>query len=155
MSKRGSLRASDADREQIAERLRKAAAEGRILTEELEHRLAAAFSSRTYGELDELTADLPREVARPRRRPLPMPAPAMALAFLVLMPMLVALVVAAVVLVVSMTAMWALFAVIAMWVFGRRPAFPGRHYGRHWQAYGNRWYAYGQRRRAYGQRWHS
>jgi hypothetical protein len=146
MSKRGTLKASDADREQVAERLRKAAAEGRLLTEELEHRLTAAFSARTYGELDELTADLPRDVARPaRRRPLPIPAPAMALAFLVLMPMMVAIVVAAVVLVVSMTAMWALFAVIAMWMFGRRPAFPVRHYGRYygraWHACGNRWRA--------------
>ena len=70
MSRRASLRASDADREHIAERLRKAAAEGRILTEELEHRLMAAFSARTYGELEPLVADLPGargRRARPRR----------------------------------------------------------------------------------------
>jgi Domain of unknown function (DUF1707) len=148
VSKRGSLRASDADREHIADRLRKAAAEGRILTEELEHRLAAAFSARTYGELDELTADLPRDAAPVRRRPqLPIPAPAAALAFLIFMPMVVAVIVAAVVLVVSMTAMWALVALVAMWMFGRRPGFPlrhyarGRYYGRGWHACGNRWRA--------------
>jgi hypothetical protein len=56
----GSLRASDADREQVAERLRQAAAEGRLLAEELEQRLARALRARTYAELDPLVADLPR-----------------------------------------------------------------------------------------------
>src|SRR5215472_3567475 len=101
MSRRASLKASDADREHIAERLRKAAAEGRLLTEELEHRLAAAFSARTYGELDQLTADLPQDLT-PRRRNSPvLPAAAVALALLVLMPVVVAVVIAAVVLIAS------------------------------------------------------
>ena len=59
MASRSSLRASDADRDQVADRLRKAAAEGRILAEELEERVAAALRSKTYGELDAVTADLP------------------------------------------------------------------------------------------------
>jgi DUF1707 SHOCT-like domain len=54
-----SLRASDADREQVAERLRQATAEGRLNAEELEGRLQTLFAARTYGELDALLADLP------------------------------------------------------------------------------------------------
>jgi hypothetical protein len=53
------LRASDADREQIAERLRHAMSEGRLAAEELEQRLGALFASRTYGELERLVRDLP------------------------------------------------------------------------------------------------
>ena len=59
MSGRGSLRASDAEREHVAERLRHAATEGRLLPDELDERLGAAFAARTYGELDVLLADLP------------------------------------------------------------------------------------------------
>lgn len=59
MTRVPSLRASDSDREQVAERLRHATAEGRLSTEELEERLGALYASRTYGELDVLVADLP------------------------------------------------------------------------------------------------
>lgn len=59
MTRRATLRASDADRELIAERLREAAAEGRLFADELEERLGAALSARTYGELDAVVADLP------------------------------------------------------------------------------------------------
>src|SRR5437764_12239344 len=61
MARRSMLRASDADRELVAERLRHATGEGRLLAEELEQRLTAAFSARTYGELETLVADLPAE----------------------------------------------------------------------------------------------
>jgi hypothetical protein len=54
-----SLRASDSDREQVAERLRRATVEGRLSAEELEGRLEELYSARTYGELDALVADLP------------------------------------------------------------------------------------------------
>ncbi|MEV6111022.1 DUF1707 domain-containing protein [Streptomyces sp. NPDC052109] len=53
------LRASDADRERVAEVLRDAVAEGRLDMEEFEERLEAAYSARTYGELAPLTRDLP------------------------------------------------------------------------------------------------
>ncbi|MEV8533467.1 DUF1707 domain-containing protein [Streptomyces sp. NPDC051211] len=53
------LRASDADRERVAERLRDAVAEGRIDMEEFEERLEAAYTSRTYADLEPLTRDLP------------------------------------------------------------------------------------------------
>ncbi|MHC3426784.1 DUF1707 SHOCT-like domain-containing protein [Streptomyces sp. DT18] len=52
-------RASDADRDAVAERLREAAAEGRIDFDELDERLGAALGARTYGELRPLLADLP------------------------------------------------------------------------------------------------
>jgi len=52
------LRASDADREAAVEKLRAAALEGRLDHDELEHRLAAAYSARTYAELSELTGDI-------------------------------------------------------------------------------------------------
>jgi len=120
MSRRTTLRASDADRELVAERLRKATAEGRLSTEELEHRLGAAFSALTYGELEALVADLPRELAQRRRQSLPIPAPAAALAVLILMPVVVAVVVAAAVLIASMFLFWLIAAAVAMWVFGHR-----------------------------------
>ncbi|MHB1538277.1 MAG: DUF1707 SHOCT-like domain-containing protein, partial [Solirubrobacteraceae bacterium] len=60
MARRTSIRASDADRESVAERLRRAGGEGRLRTDELESRIGSALSAITYGELDVLTADLPR-----------------------------------------------------------------------------------------------
>jgi hypothetical protein len=62
-----SLRASDSDREQVAERLRHAMAEGRLDGDELEQRLEALYAARTFGELGALLADLP--VNRPARKP--------------------------------------------------------------------------------------
>ncbi|MEU9148396.1 DUF1707 domain-containing protein [Streptomyces sp. NPDC048349] len=53
------LRASDADRDRVVERLRDAVAEGRLDMEEFEERLEAAYTSRTYAELEPLTRDLP------------------------------------------------------------------------------------------------
>ena len=53
------MRAADADREAVADRLQAAAHEGRIDFEELEERLGRAYGARTYGELETLVADLP------------------------------------------------------------------------------------------------
>ncbi|WAZ22027.1 DUF1707 domain-containing protein [Streptomyces cinnabarinus] len=53
------LRASDADRERVAEILREAMAEGRLDMEEFGERLDATYRARTYGELTPLTRDLP------------------------------------------------------------------------------------------------
>lgn len=63
-----SLRASDADREQVAERLRHATTEGRLNAEELEGRLQTLFAARTYGELNALVADLPADRSPSRQR---------------------------------------------------------------------------------------
>jgi hypothetical protein len=72
------LRASDADRDAVAERLREAHAEGRLTVEEVGERLDATFAARTLGELRDITRDLPpgsgrvartgdeAEVAKPR-----------------------------------------------------------------------------------------
>jgi hypothetical protein len=59
VSRRGTLRASDADREGIVERLHRAATEGRIAAEELEERVTTALKARTYDELERTVADLP------------------------------------------------------------------------------------------------
>ena len=61
-----SIRASDSDRDEVAERLRLATVEGRLSADELEDRLEALHASRTYGELDALVADLPAS-SPPRR----------------------------------------------------------------------------------------
>lgn len=56
---RGELRASYEDRDEVAEQLRVAAGDGRLTATELDQRLDAALTARTYGELTALTADLP------------------------------------------------------------------------------------------------
>ncbi|GAA0651051.1 DUF1707 domain-containing protein [Streptomyces thermocarboxydovorans] len=53
------LRASDADRERVADILREALAEGRLDMEEFGERLDATYKARTYGELEPITRDLP------------------------------------------------------------------------------------------------
>src|SRR4051794_18877490 len=55
----GGLRAGDADRERVAERLRVALEEGRLNLHEYDERLRDAFSAKTYAELDALLTDLP------------------------------------------------------------------------------------------------
>lgn len=53
------MRASDAERERIAEILREAVAEGRLEMEEFDQRLDRAYKARTHGELEPLVRDLP------------------------------------------------------------------------------------------------
>ena len=74
------MRASDQDRDRIAEVLRDAYAVGRLSRDEFDERILAAYSARTLGELRDLTADLPapppaclpsdmvadQDIARPR-----------------------------------------------------------------------------------------
>ena len=52
------MRASDADREKVAQVLHKATAEGRLDIHELDERLAATYAAKTYGELVPITLDL-------------------------------------------------------------------------------------------------
>ena len=52
------VRASDADRDRVADVLCAAAGDGRLTADEFDERLEAALSSRTLGELAVLTADL-------------------------------------------------------------------------------------------------
>ncbi|MDX3310736.1 DUF1707 SHOCT-like domain-containing protein [Streptomyces sp. NPDC054884] len=56
---RSDLRASDADRERVAEVLRDAVAEGRLDMTEFEERLEQTYQARTYRELAPITRDLP------------------------------------------------------------------------------------------------
>ncbi|OQO91198.1 hypothetical protein B1813_17125 [Saccharomonospora piscinae] len=55
------LRASDADRERIAQLLHKALGEGRITLAELEERLDTVYGAKTVGELEPVLADLPAD----------------------------------------------------------------------------------------------
>ncbi|MEJ3655813.1 DUF1707 domain-containing protein [Actinomycetes bacterium KLBMP 9759] len=63
----GVMRASEADRAAVAERLRLAVDEGRLGLTEYDERLRAAYASATYGELERVTADLP--ALRPEQHP--------------------------------------------------------------------------------------
>lgn len=53
------IRAGDHDRDQVADRLRQAVAEGRISLDELRERIDRTYAARTVGELGALVADLP------------------------------------------------------------------------------------------------
>jgi Domain of unknown function (DUF1707) len=68
MARHSSLRASDADRDAVAERLRQAAVEGRLDPDELEQRLDAALRAKTYGDFDRLLVDLPAKPVKWERR---------------------------------------------------------------------------------------
>jgi hypothetical protein len=59
------LRASDQDRERVAEILRDAAGEGRLDMTELDERLEAVYAAKTYAELEPITRDLP-QAGQPR-----------------------------------------------------------------------------------------
>ncbi len=121
MVRRSTLRASDADREYISERLRNAAAEGRILSEELEHRLEATFAARTYGELNAVVADLPREAPDSARPRIPLRLrPATVVALVILFPMALALAAAVLVAVVALFAAWAVGVSLAALFLGPR-----------------------------------
>ncbi|MFF9346236.1 DUF1707 domain-containing protein [Streptomyces sp. NPDC014734] len=53
------IRASDADRDRIADILREALAEGRLTAEEHSERIDAVYRTKTVGELEPLVRDLP------------------------------------------------------------------------------------------------
>ena len=57
-----SLRAADADREQLVDVLKGAFAEGRLSQDEYTERMERAYTAKTYGELSALAADLPSQV---------------------------------------------------------------------------------------------
>ncbi|MFI7540148.1 DUF1707 domain-containing protein [Actinoplanes sp. NPDC049599] len=54
------LRAADADRHQIADRIKAALDEGRLSLSEYDDRVRQAYAARTYAELLVLVADLPK-----------------------------------------------------------------------------------------------
>jgi hypothetical protein len=59
------LRAADADRAAVADVLGTHMSAGRLTVAEYDDRLARAYAARTYGELAELTADLPAPAPAP------------------------------------------------------------------------------------------
>jgi Domain of unknown function (DUF1707) len=81
-------RASDAERDDAADALRRHHADGRLSTDELEERTGRAYGATTLGELAQLFADLPRlrPTARERRPPrLGLSPPAFALPLIALL----------------------------------------------------------------------
>lgn len=111
------LRASDLDRERVVERLRHAAAEGRLLADEFEDRLGAAFSARTYGQLDALVSDLPGD-RHPARGNVPVWFRASFALALVLATLAAVAMVALVLL--GAAAAWLAWMVLAWALWGRR-----------------------------------
>lgn len=65
MSDSPATRVSNADREQVAEVLRTAYADGRITEGELDERLAATYAARFRSDLEPLTVDLPSPAVEP------------------------------------------------------------------------------------------
>lgn len=140
--KRSSMLASDADRERVADRLRQAATEGRILAEELEERVSRALRARTYGELDELVADLPGsgspERRRLRSRSLARSHPLAAVGVLVAVT-LVLFVVAAALAMLAFSGVWVVFLLVFLLARrGPRSGGPGRHRRHRGSDYGPR-----------------
>jgi len=62
MTANRAIRASDHDREHVVEILRAQYTEGRLTLAEFDDRMAAAYESKTWGDLLDLTSDLPVDV---------------------------------------------------------------------------------------------
>ena len=63
---RRQLRTSRADREQAVDVLKAAFVQGRLAKDEFDLRLSRVLTSRTYADLDALTADIPAALLRPQ-----------------------------------------------------------------------------------------
>jgi DUF1707 SHOCT-like domain len=131
MRRHDSLRASDADRDAVIDRLREAAGEGRLEPYELEQRIDGALRARTYGDLAELLADLPGDgrvlLRRTGWRTYPVAQSAvLGAGLLVAVTLAVALVALVVVLVLAAAAWW--IALVLFWLVcrgSRRRLVPG------------------------------
>jgi Flp pilus assembly protein TadB len=122
MRRHDSLRASDADRDAVIDRLREAAGEGRLEPDELEQRVDGALRARTYGELARLLADLPDGgrvlLRRANRRTIPVARSAvLGVGLLVAVTVAFALVALMVVLVLAAAAWW--IALVLFWLVCR------------------------------------
>jgi hypothetical protein len=135
VSKSGSFRASDAERDGVVERLRKAATEGRIAAEELEQRVSTALKARTYDELYATVSDLPgtsRSRPTPARR-----STGWALTVVRENPFLLVFVIPVLAVTAAMllaaTIVWSVLVLVVL-MLGGRPRMargPWRYYGRH------------------------
>ncbi len=70
-ARRGSLRASHADRDRVLEVLKAAFVQGRLAKDEFDMRVSQTLASRTYAELAAITADMPAGLigTQPPRKP--------------------------------------------------------------------------------------
>jgi len=70
-ARRGRLRASPDEREQVVDTLKVAFVQDRLTKDEFDARISHALAARTYAELTTVTADIPPGLAgaRPRRKP--------------------------------------------------------------------------------------
>jgi len=125
VARHSTLRASDADREAVTERLRQAVIDGRLEAWEFEERLGRALSARTYGDLDRLMRDLPR-VGR-QSRGVARTSFAVALRVLVVLAIVSAVVVAAAV----TAAWWIVCAIVWLALRGGRSCRPRGSIHRH------------------------
>lgn len=125
VSRRGSLRASDADRDQIIDRLRKAAAEGRIASEELEHRVSTALKAQTYDELEETVTDLPgpRRGREPARRSVPHWALTTVRENPILLLFAIPVLAVTAAMVLAVTIVWSALMIVVL-ILGGRPGVP-------------------------------
>ena len=76
------IRASDTDREAVVATLREAYMAGRLNLDEFDERMTSAYAAKTWGDLRELTADLPVQPVLgsdlPDRQPSPSSSPVLA-----------------------------------------------------------------------------
>jgi Flp pilus assembly protein TadB len=132
MVRHAALRASDADRDAVAERLRAAAVEGRLDADELEQRVHVALRARTYGQLQQLLDDLPDAPRSWRGRPRVAGRPTTT-AVVLAVRLLAFLVIATVVIAVTVlaAAWWMLWVVVWFVMCGRHRRFasPRRRHG--------------------------
>ena len=68
------LRAADSDRAAVADVLGRHMSAGRLTVDEFDERLTRVYAARTFGELDELIADLPAHLPEPARPTAPEPS---------------------------------------------------------------------------------
>jgi hypothetical protein len=122
VNRRGTLRASDEDRDRIVDRLHRAATEGRISSEELEQRTTAALKARTYAELEATVADLPGPT-RQRGLPAQRSAAGWALATVREYPVLLVVAIPALAVATAMllaaTIVWTILVLIVLMAGGR------------------------------------
>jgi uncharacterized protein DUF1707 len=106
-----SIRASDAEREQVSGVLQRAVAEGRLTPEEGGERLAAASAARYRGELAELVHDLPAIVETVSVSPAPRRVPWIWIAARLFRGVVFAAVVVAL-------AFWGIGLILPFWIMG-------------------------------------
>lgn len=75
MDDRLDMRASDAERQDVVERLRAALGDGRLKMDEYVERMGRAYEAVTHGDLVPLCRDLPEATTPAPARPAPAPAP--------------------------------------------------------------------------------